>query len=76
MKLTVHFENWLALIQQVGDDVENEMRISGRLDWDRDETSEFNRRVDQRLTDLGEPLDVAEYERLFGSRYEKGESYA
>lgn len=69
LKLTQHFQSWLDLIQQVGDDIEMEMGY-GILDAD-----EFERRMDLRLMDLGQPLNVHDYERLYGSRYEDGESY-
>lgn len=70
MKLTQHFQTWLDLIQQVGDDVEREMGFPSA-----DEQDEYTRRVDLRLMDLGQPLNVMDYERLYGSRYEDGESY-
>lgn len=61
-QLTAHFENWLTLIQQVGDDIENEMGFAISPE-------EYSRRMDLRLNDLEQPLNVFEYEEWYGSRY-------
>lgn len=68
-ELTQRYKNWCHLIDELGDGIVEDL-------GDHFDLGVYEKRMNQALEDLGQPIDITDYRFLYGSEYEDVEAWS